>query len=212
MVVVLDLDDTLYLEKDYKESGYKAVIEYLVYLYSVPREDLDKTVEAGGDVLLALANLVGVPSVKESLLWVYRLHRPNISLTRDAEHFLKILAERKITTLILTDGRSASQRMKLKSLGLYDYPVFISDEFNGSVKPSLKRFKYIEEYYPSSKFVYVGDNPRKDFFAPNKLGWLSIGLESNPSFIDNQKKEDLPKEFLPQIWIKALSEVDKYLC
>lgn len=212
MVVVFDLDDTLYFEKDYQVSGYNVVIEYLVSLYSVPRGDLVKTAEAGGDVLQALANLVGVPSVKESLLWIYRLHKPNISLSQEAEHILKLLAERNVTTLILTDGRSVSQRMKLKSLGLENYPAFISDEFDGAVKPNLKRFKYIEESYPSSKFVYVGDNPKKDFVAPNKLGWLSIGLESHPSFIHYQKEDSYPKEFLPKFWVKDLSEVEKYLC
>ena len=212
IVVVFDLDDTLYFEKDYRESGYNAVIEYLVSLYSVTRVDLVKTAEAGGDVLQALANLVGVPSVKESLLWVYRLHKPNISLTQEAEHILKLLAERNVTTLILTDGRSVSQRMKLKSLGLENYPAFISDEFDGAVKPNLKRFKYIEESYPLSKFVYVGDNPKKDFIAPNKLGWLTIGLKSHPSFIHNHKEESHSKEFLPKFWVKDLYEVEKYLC
>lgn len=211
MVVVFDLDDTLYFEKDYQVSGYNVVIEYLVSLYSVPREDLIKTAEAGGDVLQALANLVGVPSVKESLLWIYRLHKPNISLSQEAEHILKLLVERNVTTLILTDGRSVSQRMKLRSLGLENYPAFISDEFDGAVKPNLRRFKYIEEYYPSSKFVYVGDNPKKDFKAPNSLNWLTVGVKHSSNMIHKYNLEKIESSYLPKVWVENLSKLEKVI-
>ena len=46
---------------------------------------------------------------------------------------------------------------------------------------------------PSNKYIYVGDNVDKDFIAPNELGWLSIGLMPNPSFIHYCNENDSSK-------------------
>ena len=75
---------------------------------------------------------------------------------------------------ILSDGRSITQRLKLKSVGLEGIPCFISEDY-GSVKPDSSRYLAVEDKWPQSKYVYIGDNPEKDFKAPNEMGWLTLG-------------------------------------
>ena len=60
--------------------------------------------------------------------------------------------------------------------------------------------------YPQSKYVYVGDNPVKDFLAPNKLGWMTVCLLDNGQNIHLQDFT-LSVEFLPQRKIKDITEL-----
>ena len=107
---------------------------------------------------------------------------------------------------ILTDGRSISQHMKLKALGLSRFPSYISEEF-GEGKPSSMGFEIIMRDIPAPQYLYVADNPAKDFVAPNRLGWLTIGLKAGPHNVHPQKLEGLPLEYLPSSWISSLSEM-----
>lgn len=211
-VVVFDLDDTLYLEKDYQASGFKSVMDLLCSLYPVRRQELEKIADKGGDVIGGFVNEVGYPLIKESLLWHYRLHSPNIMLSDDVKKLLNLLESKGIHIAILTDGRSIAQRQKLLALGLDKYHVYISDEFDGSAKPDPMRFKVIEKNLPANKYVYVGDNVDKDFVAPNKLGWLSIGLMPKPSFIHYGNELSLSAINQPDFWIDNLSELENFLC
>ena len=79
----------------------------------------------------------------------------------------------------MTDGRSITQRLKLRALGLGDIPAYVSEEYGGADKPDPTRFLAIVNDFPADHYVYVADNPGKDFFAPNDLGWLTIGVRHN---------------------------------
>lgn len=211
-VVVFDLDDTLYLEKDYQASGFKSVIDLLCSLYPVRRQELEKIANKGGDVIGGFVNEVGYPLIRESLLWHYRLHLPKIRLSDDVKKLLNLLESKDIHVAILTDGRSITQRRKLLALGLDKYHVYISDEYDGHIKPNPLRFKVIENNIPADKYVYVGDNVDKDFIAPNELGWLSIGLMPKPSFIHYANELAVSKRKQPKFWIDNLSELEDFLC
>tara|TARA_A100001015_G_scaffold284122_1_gene350180 strand:- start:5791 stop:6450 length:660 start_codon:yes stop_codon:yes gene_type:complete len=211
-VVVFDLDDTLYLEKDYQASGYRSVINLLCSLYPVKKQELEKIVDKGGDVLEGFVNEIGHPSIKEALLWHYRIHLPNISLSNDVKILLNSLKSKGIPIVILTDGRSITQRQKLLALGLDKYLFYISDEYDGLTKPNVTRFKMIEKMIPSCKYIYVGDNIDKDFLAPNELGWLSIGLKPKPNFIHYYNENDSSKTKQPEVWIEKLIELESFLC
>ena len=211
-VVVFDLDDTLYLEKNYQLSGFETLIEFLSSLYPVEKQKLEKIVMRGGDVLKNFAHEVGFPSIKESLLWFYRLHTPKILLNPAIKLLLEKLESNDICIVILTDGRSITQRQKLIALGLDKYPFFISDEYGGLVKPNNERFKLIEKKFSAKKYVYVGDNVEKDFIAPNELGWLSMGLMPQHDFIHSSNKIEPTKTQLPQVWLNDLQEIERYLC
>ena len=109
---------------------------------------------------------------------------------------------------IITDGRSISQRLKLKALGLSQIPVYISDEWN-SQKPDHKRFiAVMNEYNSFSQFCYIADNLSKDFVAPNHLKWITICLKGNHENIYSQNKQNIKQEYLPTYWINDLNEIN----
>jgi putative hydrolase of the HAD superfamily len=213
-VVVLDLDDTLYKEIDYKISGIHAACTFIESIYgkSIVSDLPALQLENSADWLDTIIKLVNLPvSAKESLLWVYRLHHPKIKICDETHIFLtkiKLLAK---AVLILTDGRSISQRLKLQSLGISNIPVYISEEFS-SQKPDTLRFEKIMRDFSAKQYIYIGDNPKKDFIAPNKLGWQTIGLRGNERNIYEQSCEGLPVTNHPLMWINSLNELFEVSC
>ena len=192
--LVLDLDDTLYKEYDYQTSGLNYVERELSALYNIDLNNYlinlrDKGVH---DIFLEIIHLLGLPlDVKESLLFLYRNHMPQINLSKETKSFMQTIQHDFKQVAILTDGRSLSQRLKLKALGLTDIPVYISEEW-GSNKPDEKRFVAImEKYQACSLFCYIGDNPAVDFIAPNKLGWSTYCLKGNNQNIHSQSVRGL---------------------
>jgi len=208
-VFVLDLDDTLYQEANYQASGFKEVVRKIQEIYGKNLEnDLIRLIREGStDVLEELCKVAGLPnSVKYAFLWIYRLHHPNISLEPDVKKFVNLLKQRAAGVAILTDGRSFSQRAKLKALGLSQFPAYISEEY-GDQKPSSTRFEAIASDISAKQYIYIADNPEKDFLAPNKLGWQTIGVIDNGKNIHSQIVKGLPNEYLPSFWIHSLSEL-----
>ena len=213
-VVVLDLDDTLYTEADYHESGMREVCAWVDALYGkLVAPELAVLLKSGEpDLLGAIARVADLPmSVKDSLLWVYRLHAPIIELSDAIKDSIQTFEELCRAVVVLTDGRSVSQRQKLKALGLAHLPVYISEEYS-SEKPHALRFEQIMRDFPAKTYVYVGDNPIKDFIAPNALKWETIGLRGDERNIHSQVCDGLPVENLPQRWIGSLDELLGTLC
>ena len=59
--------------------------------------------------------------------------------------------------------------------------------------------------YPECQdFTYVGDNLKKDFIAPNALGWQTVCLKDDGRNIHRQEVEDLEEEMRPKRWIEGL--------
>ena len=123
IVLVVDLDDTLYNEYDYQTSGIKEVGKVIAALYGkeITEKMLNWRKEGERDIWKRACQLLELPlSVKESFLWIYRLHRPAITLdtaTSDALSHIRSLVKEFV---ILSDGRSVTQRQKMNALGLND--------------------------------------------------------------------------------------------
>lgn len=209
---VLDLDDTLYDELDFQKSGMYHVVETIRYLFpDISLENVDSRAFTKPRFLDYLADLIGLnDDQKEELLWVYRLHRPQISLRHDARVFIDLLAGTSNAVVILTDGRSVTQRNKISALGLADLPAFISSEW-GDSKPSVGRFQEVQKSFNAEQYIYVGDNPSKDFIAPNHLGWLSFGVRDNGRHVHNQQILKTNQN-QPTYWVNSLKELEKYIC
>ena len=210
-VIVFDLDDTLYAEIDYHQSGINEIIVSLGLIYGRSCEDeLRKyTFKAGESNFLGeMVSVLNLPiAVKESLLWIYRLHSPKIALSESVANTLKNLEISCKKVVILTDGRSISQRRKIESLGLSHLPIYISEEYE-SEKPEQLRFIKIMKDFPSLAYVYVGDNPNKDFLAPNALNWKTVGLTGNINRnIHSQDCINLAVDYHPNVWIESIHEI-----
>ncbi len=213
-VFVFDLDDTLYKEADYHISGVQAVSSKVKQVYGFDVGSYLKTKIENGETDLwgSLCNHFKLPAtVKDSLIWEYRLHTPDIKLSDSTKSLLSWLEEKSAGVAILTDGRSITQRLKINALGLAYLPAFISDEY-GEVKPDPVRFKSIERQYPNKKYIYIADNLAKDFLAPNELGWTTFGLKDDGHNIHPQNITNFDQPYLPDYWLLELEELKEFIC
>ncbi|MGQ9635777.1 MAG: HAD family hydrolase, partial [Bryobacteraceae bacterium] len=117
-------------------------------------------------------------SLIDELVQAYRTHKPRIALLSDAAACLRLL-HRKAPLAIVTDGPVSSQRAKVEALGLdrfIDEFVFTHAWGPEFAKPHPRAFQFLQTRWDatSSIFVYVGDNPVKDFAAPRALGWTTV--------------------------------------
>ena len=210
--LVLDLDDTLYKEYDYVASGLEYLEIQILKLYGVDLTNQLQRFKKNNvdDIFLEITKILNLPpSTKQSFHMMYRYHTPNISLTAETKNFLKDALDKFNQVVILTDGRSVTQRLKMQSLNLLNIPTFISEEWS-SIKPEKKRFNSImDEFSFCKRFCYVADNPIKDFIAPNKLGWLSICLRGDKQNIHSQKISSVLIENHPQFWVESLNGIYK---
>lgn len=213
-VVVFDLDDTLYPEADYVDSGVRHVCTKIEVLY---RKEIYLNIKKALDqdpktdwLALACEHAKLPNTAKDSLLWMYRLHAPKIHLSTQCKEALKTIKSASKAVAILTDGRSLTQRLKLKALGLTGWPVYISEDY-GSLKPSLDRYKAIQVDIPAQHYIYVGDNVKKDFLGCNSLGWVGIGMKANDRNVHSQALEGIPESALPAHWVNDWQELTQLL-
>jgi len=194
---VFDLDDTIYKEIDFLKSAYRSISAMLMQYIGVDIYEEMWTDYAGKkNVFAAIIEKykeVLPNTTVEDLLYEYRTHVPEISLANDVRHFLQQLKDTGVPLGLITDGRSITQRNKLKALGIIDsfQDLIISEEF-GSEKPNPKNYLYFEDKYPDREFYFVGDNTRKDFVVPAQLGWHMICLEDSGQHIHRQDVTALP--------------------
>lgn len=209
-VVVFDLDDTLCKEIDFLHSAFR---EIAGTLDSENTETLFAEMLAmrsrGENVFETLSERFGIP-VSE-LLTRYRAHVPTMTLVPGARLVLETLRAQGVVLGLITDGRSLTQRNKISALGLNklipDENIIISEEF-GSEKPSLRNYEFFMKKYPGAEYCYVGDNPKKDFIAPNALGWKTVcilddGRNIHPQCFDKKASVSMIRsleEFLNNKW------------
>jgi putative hydrolase of the HAD superfamily len=213
-VIVFDLDDTLYAEADYVDSGVRNVCNRIQTLYGLDIcADVNKAMakDPKVDWLTLACELANLPSTaKDSLLWMYRLHKPDIALSAPCKQALQKIRSDSKDVAILTDGRSVTQRLKLKELGLLDWPAYISED-HGTSKPSPERFRAIQADFPAQYYVYVADNVQKDFIGCNPLGWIGVGMQGNHRNVHTQASDGLPASALPAHLVNSWEELTKLL-
>lgn len=209
-VVVFDLDDTLYKEIDFLKSAYREIADYLsVYGVADAFDRMMAWYEAKLDVFGLINQTYGLTIPKQELLAVYRNHSPGIRLDDTTLTFLQSLVAQGCRVGLITDGRSVTQRNKIKALGLgrfvEDDDIVISEEF-GSEKPDERNYNYFANKYPRSRLYYIADNPKKDFITPNRMGWTTIGLLNDGRNIHAQP-EGLDEAYYPQMWVASWKEI-----
>ncbi len=200
-IIVFDLDDTLYNELDFLKSAYKSIAVLLEptdwkQLYS----RMFCMYRSKINVFEFLANAYEIDT--PTLIEMYRNHQPDIQLFDGVLEVFAAIKSKSGKIAIITDGRSKTQRAKLKSLGILKYmdKVIISEEI-GSEKPSLANFKAIENSLSGKTYYYIADNLNKDFIAPNFLGWKSVCLIDNGNNIHFESHKITVIKYLPEDYI-----------
>ena len=186
MILVFDLDDTLYDEKQFVYSGFLEVANWISEMSKRPSNLIyesmvkDLSVNGRGEVFnnaLKKYFYETKTNIKKCLS-IYRLHKPRISLETDVVDLLIELGK-AYKLYIVTDGNKIVQNNKIKSLDVEKYmkKVFITYRYGlKASKPSLKCFELIKniERIKWQELVYVGDNPNKDFVNLNKVNAITI--------------------------------------
>lgn len=186
MIIVFDLDDTLYEEKTFVYSGFSEVAKWISTMSNInPSEILDFMVEdlsinGRGEIFNKVLDKYYVKTKKNIVkcVSIYRMHKPNIKLDLDVINLLLEL-RKDFRLYIVTDGNKLVQNNKIKSLSLDNYveKAFITYRYGlAASKPSLKCFEIIKnmENVDWQDIVYIGDNPNKDFVNLNKVNAITI--------------------------------------
>lgn len=190
MVLIFDLDDTLYDEMTYVKSGFRAVASFgkasfgwnEINSYRFMNESL---LEHGRgkvfDKWLRSHDNYSNSRVAQCI-HVYRHHTPQIRLAKFA---LKILEryQARHSLYLVTDGHKIVQHKKIVALRIDTIfkRYLITHRFGiQHAKPSLYCFEKIREMEKCdwSSMVYVGDNPLKDFVNLNAMGALTIRVKT----------------------------------
>lgn len=186
VVLVFDLDDTLYLERDFAFSGFDAIDEFLQSRFGKQfvRQTCHRLFEAGvrGNIFDRALQQCGLDSGQEAideLVKIYRSHQPVIALCADVQPFLAADSNKHA---IITDGPAKTQRAKISALGIEHHfgLIVATDELpEGMGKPHRRAFEDVMEWSGSNgaSHVYIADNPAKDFIAPRLLGWLTVQID-----------------------------------
>jgi putative hydrolase of the HAD superfamily len=153
-VVVFDLDDTLYLERDFVRSGFAAVGRWLSAHYDIGDFEAHawELFQAGrrGDVFDRALPQLGLDpqrSLIRRLVRVYREHLPTIRLEPAAADLLAGLSGR-CRVALLTDGYHDTQRRKIAALGLDQRcrPIVCTDQWGRAHwKPNPRGFLHLQQ-------------------------------------------------------------------
>lgn len=192
--LVFDLDDTLYAERQYALGGFAAVGAWAAREHGIEgiAERLMDLLDAGHlgqSFRMALDEKIAdlTDADVHAALKAYGDHTPRLSLFEDAA--LALDHWRRGPLGLITDGNPKTQMAKVAALGIA--PRFREIVYTGALgpkgamhKPHPRAFEIMQAALrtrPDDRFVYVGDNPNKDFVAPNAMGWMTV-LVDRPTF------------------------------
>lgn len=192
MIVAFDLDDTLYRELDFVESGFRAVASHVAEefgihsnaAYAVMRHSLEE--HGRGRQFDDLLHHLGAFTVKRrnKLVQVYRRHTPRLHLPDASRSTLDALGTSHQLFLV-TDGNTIVQANKVTALDLWQRfeHVYLTSRYGrAATKPSTKVFELMLRRTGNTpdQLVYIGDNPAKDFIGVRQLGGHTIRVLTGP--------------------------------
>jgi len=213
--IIFDLDDTLYLERDFARSGFESVAAAFADRLGPPGRAVDAMLRRLDSpdrrrvFNAALADLAvpDDPALIHAMINHYRNHTPRIRLCDDAERVLQRLQKAARLGLI-TDGPRVTQSNKISALGLHDRfaSIVLTDDLGpGLAKPHPRAFEVIAASLgvATEQCTYIADNPAKDFIAPNALGWTTIQIRRAGGLYAGERP---PPGGAPQRVIASLDE------
>ena len=186
MILIFDLDDTLYDESRFVEGGLKAVAHLGQARWGW---DAAESLEALQEILaregrgavfdrwLERHDAWSRGRVRDCVR-AYRNHAPDIQLFPAGRRMIDRYRSRGPLYLV-TDGHKIVQRNKVDALGLWPEfrRIFITHRFGlAAAKPSTHCFERIKADAGCEwqDMIYVGDNPAKDFVKLNPLGMTTV--------------------------------------
>jgi len=185
--VIFDLDDTLYPERSFAHAGFEEAGLWAEKEWGVKGlgQDMRRMFDEGylGKLFpMALKARIpdATPEQVAALHHAYRSARPLLELFPDGQWALDHYGSKGPIGLI-TDGTLVMQQSKVAGLRIADrFAEIVYTDALGDAraffKPHPMSYEVIRDKLGRSgdRFVYIGDNPAKDFVSPNAMGWTSI--------------------------------------
>lgn len=186
-VLIFDLDDTLYYEKEYVLGALKNVAQYLGDKYDRNPEYLNNRMvhildeQGRGKIFDIVCHENGFNEDISVLVDIYRNSKPKLSLYDDSVDFINWAKINGYNLGIITDGCAKVQRNKIQSLGLEKMVdnIIISDELGREFwKPNKTCYINMSDHFNvnANECLYVGDNPNKDFIGAKELGMKTVRI------------------------------------
>lgn len=204
MIVAFDLDDTLYRELDYVESGFRAVADHLHNSFGVSAEESFEVMmlslaECGRgrqfDAVLRYHRLYSAKR-RDRLVQAYRQHQPEIKLPDSSRRALLRCRELGHRMFLVTDGNHCVQARKIDSLQLwhsFEHCYLTNRYGRAAAKPSTRVFELMLRRTGATpeELVYIADDPAKDFVGIRALGGRTIRvLTGNHAAVEAQPEFD----------------------
>lgn len=217
-VVLFDLDDTLISEDQYIKSGYHHISKIIENKYGLNVNDIYNDLyrlymQNSNNVFNRVLDKYNVRYDKEDIVFLvneYRNHVPNIQFYDDVIPTITELKKQGIYIGIISDGYLSTQKNKAKVLGLYDLfdKVIFTEELGREYwKPHPKAFEIMKQYFNVNydEMIYIGDNPKKDFFISSIYPMKTIRIYRNKSvYLKSQYLNNIHESY-------AIDSLDKIL-
>lgn len=185
--LVFDLDDTLFAEREFVLSGFRAAGDWARQVLGISglTETTTRLFESGCralvfDKALAELNVEATPETVAKLVAAYRGHEPVLHLLPDAQSTLQ-WASTCFRLALISDGLLDVQRRKVAALrleGVFSTVVLTDVWGRAHWKPSRRSYLEVMRCLPgpSGGYVYIGDNPQKDFIGARAVGWHTVRI------------------------------------
>ena len=219
-LVIFDLDDTLYPEIEFVMSSFRTVAKVISQDFGFDTDKiyilLIKAFEENRKFVLnrVLEYLkIYNEDYLNRLVSIYRTHKPEIHLYKDAEEMLPYLKEHFLLGLI-TDGFPTTQKLKVQALNIERYfnsIIYTGEKGENYSKPSISPFiDMLNKFHiQPNEAIYIGDNIEKDFKGPKDLGMISIRiLRENGIYRDSIAPR---KDFEPDYTVSSLFDLGDLL-
>jgi len=219
--IIFDLDDTLYPERDYVLSGFRAVAEWAKEHLGISAlqgfAELRSLFDSGvrGDTFDRWLRGRGLrpEGFVPKLVEVYREHNPILTPFAEVPALLERLG-RVYSLGLVSDGYLSVQQRKLASLKLAHFfeAIVFSDEWGRDAwKPNTKPFEVVLKKLRTEPktSVYIADNPLKDFIGARRIGIYTIRVQHPEG--EYSRLEPPSEEHAPHYTITSLSELDSTL-
>ena len=219
--VVFDLDDTLYPEKDYVLSGFRAVANWMDTHYGISakatylelKQIFENKSRSNTFDLWLIQHQLSVDKLVRHLVQVYREHLPTIQPFGEVPALLSTL-KAKYRLALLSDGYLNVQRKKLSALGIASFfkTVIFSDEWGREYwKPNSRIFEITLEKLgvKGGETLYVADNPNKDFHGARMAEMQTIRLRLPSGLYSMDNPQDA--SYAPDLEVTSHQELSQLL-
>jgi putative hydrolase of the HAD superfamily len=216
LIIIFDLDDTLYLRKDFVFNGLNNVAD-LIFIRNKHLKknkifnELKKLYfnQKNSKIFNDYIKKKKIKNIKiKECINAYRYGKNIIKIYPEAKNILQTY---KNKIYLITDGNKKVQIYKIRLLKIKKFfkKIFITNVYGIKYqKPSMFCFKKIKkiENCEYNNMIYIGDNPTKDFINCNKAGMKTIRLLKG-EFKNLKVKYPVDAKYK----IKSLKELNKFL-